>query len=105
MKRILENIPNRYDITIQEIEVMPDYIHMLLSFNPKHAPNSIVKTLEERSVREWFQLFPESKQQLWNGHLWSPSFFMSTLGNMSKDVVAQHIQNQLTEFNAGRSRQ
>ena len=44
-------------------------------------------------------------QQLWNGHLWSPSFFMSTLGNMSKDVVAQYIQNQLTEFNAGRPRQ
>lgn len=105
MKRILQNISNRYDITIQEIEVMPDHIHMLLSFNPKHAPSSIVKTLKGRSAREWFQQFPETKQQLWNGHLWSPSFFMSTLGNMSKDVVAQYIQNQLTEFNAGRPRQ
>lgn len=74
MKRILQNISNRYDITIQEIEVMPDHIHMLLSFNPKHAPSSIVKTLKGRSAREWFQQFPETKQQLWNGHLWSPSF-------------------------------
>ena len=105
MKRILEYISNYYGITIQEIEVMPDHIHMLLSFNPKHAPSSIVKTLKGRSAREWFQLFPETKQQLWNGHLWSPSFFMSTLGNMSKDVVAQYIQNQLTEYNAGRPRQ
>ncbi|MDN6842525.1 MAG: transposase [Staphylococcus equorum] len=48
--------------------------------------------------------FPDTKQQLWNGHLWSPSFFMSTLGNMSKDVVEQYIQNQLAEYNAGRPR-
>jgi len=52
MKRILENISNYYGITIQEIEVMPDHIHMLLSFNPKHAPSSIVKTLKGRSARE-----------------------------------------------------
>ncbi|MBK4047850.1 IS200/IS605 family transposase, partial [Staphylococcus aureus] len=44
MKRILENISHRYDITIQEIEVMSDHIHMLLSINPKHAPSSIDKT-------------------------------------------------------------
>lgn len=105
MKCILEKTSKRYDITVQEIKVMPDHIHMLLSFNPKHAPSSIVKTLKGRSARVWFQLFPETKQQLWNGHLWSPSFFMSTLGNMSKDVVTQYIQNQLTEYNGGRPRQ
>ena len=73
---------------------MPDPIHMLLRFNPKHASSSIVKTLKGRSAREWFQHFPETKHLLWHGHLWSPCFFISTLGNMSKDDVAQSIQNQ-----------
>ncbi|MEE6677592.1 transposase, partial [Limosilactobacillus fermentum] len=27
-------------------------------------------------------------------HLWSPSYYMSTLGNMSKEVVEQYINNQ-----------
>ncbi|MBN2933858.1 MAG: transposase, partial [Limosilactobacillus fermentum] len=26
--------------------------------------------------------------------LWSPSYYMSTLGNMSKEVVEQYINNQ-----------
>ncbi|ARA99894.1 hypothetical protein B5C32_00205, partial [Limosilactobacillus fermentum] len=32
--------------------------------------------------------------QYWGGHLWSPSYYMSTLGNMSKEVVEQYINNQ-----------
>ncbi|WP_191982037.1 transposase, partial [Levilactobacillus koreensis] len=28
------------------------------------------------------------------GHLWSPSYFMSTLGDMSKTTVENYIANQ-----------
>lgn len=105
MKSILHHIANMYEITIQEIEIMPDHIHILLSFSPKHAPSSIVKTLKGRSAREWFKQYPETKHELWNGHLWSPSFFMSTVGEMSKEIVDKYIQNQLTEYNGGRPRQ
>lgn len=105
METILKSISDMHDIVIQEIEVMPDHIHMLISFNPKHAPSSIVKTLKGKSARRWFEQYSETKQQLWGGHLWSPSFFMSTVGNMSKETVRKYIQNQLTEYNAGRPRQ
>lgn len=105
MKQILQSIAEHHEIIINEIEVLPDHIHMMISFNPKHAPSSIVKTLKGRSARAWFKQYPETKEKLWQGHLWSPSFFMSTLGNMSKDVVETYIQNQLTEYNAGRPRQ
>ncbi|MGL4009820.1 IS200/IS605 family transposase [Staphylococcus nepalensis] len=105
MKQILQSIAENHEIIINEIEVLPDHIHMMISFNPKHAPSSIVKTLKGRSARAWFKQYPETKEKLWQGHLWSPSFFMSTLGNMSKDIVEKYIQNQLTEYNAGRPRQ
>jgi putative transposase len=35
--------------------------------------------------------------EFWGGHIWSPSYFMSTLGNMSKETVRQYIQNQYTK--------
>lgn len=104
MKSILKKIADEYGIIIEKFEVMPDHVHMLLSFNPKHAPSTIVKTLKGVSARDWFKQYPETKEQLWKGHLWSSSFFMSTLGDMSKDVVENYIQNQLTEYNAGRPR-
>ena len=35
--------------------------------------------------------------ELWGGHIWSRSYYMSTLGNMSKEVVAKYIQNQYSK--------
>lgn len=104
MKEILQSIANMNDIIIQELEVMSDHIHLLISFNPKHAPSSIVKTIKGRSAREWFKKYPQTKKDLWKGHLWSPSFFMSTIGNMSKDIVKKYIENQVSEYNGGRPR-
>lgn len=104
MKEILQSIADMYDITIQELEVMPDHIELLISFNPKHAPSSIVKTIKGRSAREWFKQYPQTKQDVWKGHLWSPSFFMSTIGDVSKEVVKKYIENQVSEYNKGRPR-
>ena len=104
MIKILQHICDSHNITIQELEVMSDHIHLLISFNPKHAPSSIVKTIKGRSAREWFKQYPQTKKDLWEGHLWSPSFFMSTIGNMSKDIVKKYIENQVSEYNGGRPR-
>ncbi|WP_376752226.1 transposase [Limosilactobacillus allomucosae] len=39
----------------------------------------------------------------WGGHLWSRSYYIGTLGNMSKEVVERYIANQrTTKSNAGR---
>lgn len=104
MTKILQHICDSHNITIQELKVMSDHIHLLISFNPKHAPSSIVKTIKGHSAREWFKEYPQTKQDMWKGHLWSPSFFMSTIGNMSKDIVKKYIENQVSEYNGGRLR-
>lgn len=95
MKQILEQIAFNKNVTIEHLEVMPDHVHMLISFPPDIAPSNIVKSLKGTSAREWFKAHPETKKLLWKGHLWSPSFFMSTIGNVSKEVVAKYIENQM----------
>lgn len=97
MKSILTRIAMLNDVEIEKMEVMPDHIHMLISFKPKHAPTNIVKAFKGGSARLFFERYPEIKsQKFWGGHLWSHSYFMSTLGNMSKDVVERYIENQYT---------
>lgn len=50
------------------------------------------------SAKIFFKNHPEIKaDKLWGGHLWSHSYYMSTLGNMSKDVIERYIQNQYSE--------
>lgn len=104
MKAILKDIAKRNSIEIYSMEVMPDHVHMMISFAPKFTPSSIVKAFKGGSAKQWFLKYPETKKLLWGGHLWSPSFFMSTLGNVSKEIVAQYIDSQLDKYNGGRSR-
>lgn len=95
MKNILHRIANMSDVTIEEMEVMPDHVHLLVSFKPKYAPTNIVKNFKGASARMFFTLHPEiKKQKLWGGKLWANSYFMSTLGNMSRNTVQKYIQNQ-----------
>ena len=98
MKNILLDLAKINEIEIEELEVMPDHVHLLLSFKPKVAASSIVKYLKGHSAKIFFRNHPETRnQEFWGGHLWSHSYYMSTLGNMSKDVVEKYIQNQYTK--------
>ena len=82
---------------IEEIEIMPDHVHLVLSFPPKFAPSSIIKSFKGAAAREWFKLHPEDKMKLYKGHLWSPSFFMHTVGVVSKETVHEYVENQHTK--------
>ena len=104
MMEMLSLMAENNDITILESEVMEDHIHLVVSFPPNKSISTVMKALKGASAREWFQQFPETKKELWKGSLWSASYFVSTVGNVSKEVVMQYVQDQLTEFNAGRSR-
>ena len=95
MVAILRRIAENKEVTISHLEVMPDHVHMMISFPPKLAPSDVVKSLKGTSAREWFKLYPETKEELWMGHLWTGSFFMSTVGNVSKEIVAEYIENQI----------
>ncbi len=104
MEDILKHISELNNITIENMEVMPDYVHMLISFKPKNSPTNIVKALKGGSARLFLKQHPEIRQrQFWGGNLWSRSYYMSTLGNMSKETVANYINDQRnTRSKAGR---
>ncbi len=91
MKDILRMVAAKdNDIVMEKLEVILDHVHVLISFPPSKAPTSAIKVLKGRSAFIFLKRHPEIRQsQYWGGHLWSPSYYMSTLGNMSKDVYQQ----------------
>ena len=98
MEDILRSLAQKGDIEIEEMQVMPEHIHLLISFKPKYAASSVVKYLTGHSAKLFFQGHPEIKDsKFWCGHLWSHSYYMITLGNMSKEVVEKYIRNQNTK--------
>lgn len=97
LKTLLASFTEKNGSTIESVEVMPDHVHLVLSFPPKFAPSSIVKSFKGAAAREWFKLHPEDKQKLYKGHLWSPSFFMRTVGVVSRETVMEYVKNQHTK--------
>ena len=95
LKDILVNIATGADIVVEEMEVMPEHVHLLVSFKPKYSVTDVVKNLKGSSARIFFDRHPEIKNHsFWGGKLWSPSYYVGTLGNMSKETVRKYIQNQ-----------
>ena len=91
MKDILRMVAKDNEIVIEKMEVMPDHVHVLISFPPSKAPTSAIKALKGRNAFIFLKRHPEIRQsQYWGGHLWSSSYYMSTLGNMSEDVVENY---------------
>lgn len=97
LKMLLASFAEKNGSIIESVEVMPDHVHLVLSFPPKFAPSSIVKSFKGAAAREWFKLHPEDKQKLYKGHLWSPSFFMRTVGVVSRETVMEYVKNQHTK--------
>ncbi|WP_376751294.1 IS200/IS605 family transposase [Limosilactobacillus allomucosae] len=57
-----------HDVTIEKMEVVPDHVHMLISFKPKYSATNIVKALKGGSTRIFLRNHPEIKQrQYWVG--------------------------------------
>lgn len=102
MKDMLQVQADNNAITILESEVVADHVHIALSFPPHKSISSVVKALKGPTAREWFKQYPDTKKELWKGSLWSGNYFVSTVGNVSKEVVMEYVQKQLTEFNDGR---
>lgn len=50
MKEILWQVAEDNEIVIEETEVMPDHVHVLISFPPSKAPTSAIKALKGRSA-------------------------------------------------------
>lgn len=101
MMETLEGISKRSDVTIIEPEVLPEHIHMVVSFPPNKLICSVMKSLKGASARECFKEYPSTKNVLWGGSLWAASFFVSTVGDVSREIVLDYVQEQLTEYNSG----
>ena len=95
MKQIINQLAHDRNFTIEHLEVMPDHVHMLISFPPTETPAQVVKALKGASARIWFKKHPETRTLLYKNHLWSPSYFISTIGNVSKRIVSEYIESQM----------
>lgn len=96
LKRAIAVLCEEHDYELLALEVMPDHMHVFLSAPPKVAPAVIAKVLKGSTARTLFTKHPELKKKLWGGHLWNPSYYVGTAGQVSSDTIKRYIEAQKT---------
>ena len=100
MKSLIEAIGLERQWSILALEVQPDHIHLFVSIPPATSVADAIKILKGITARKLFVKFPELKKQLRGGHLWSPSYYVGTAGNVSSETIQKYIES--TEHIKGR---
>ena len=96
LKRCVEGIirliafKNRWEI--YELKVMPDHVHLFISFPPTIAPSYILAVLKAKTASVLFRNFPWLRKYFSKGNFWSPGKFFRSVGNVTTDVIQNYIK-------------
>ena len=96
LKQILQEVCADKGFVMKEMEIMPDHLHVFVGAKPKFSASYIYKMLKGISSRKLFLKHPELRKGLWGKHLWNPSTYVETIGDISEEVVKRYIENQKT---------
>jgi putative transposase len=101
LKGAITALCKKHAYELLALEIMPDHVHVFLSAPPKIAPAVIAKILKGSTTRQLFVKHPELKKKLWGGHLWNPSYYVGTAGQVSSDTISRYIEAQKNRGRGG----
>lgn len=98
LKQSLKKIALKYGFSIPHMEIgKDDHVHLLVSAPPKLSVTNIVRWLKGISAKELFEKCPELQQSYWKKqkrHLWSPSYYVESIGATNEQAVEKYIDEQ-----------
>lgn len=90
--QIINEVASETGAVIEDLETMPDHVHMLVSINPTYGIAKFVRLCKGRSSRLLRAEFPSLRRRL--PTLWTNSYFVATVGGAPLSIVKQYVANQ-----------
>jgi putative transposase len=91
-KAIIGQVCQEHQVEVEELEVMPDHVHLLLSVDPQFGIHRRVQLIKGRSSRLLRPEFPVLILKL--PTLWTNSYFLGTTGGAQLRIIKQFIEQQ-----------
>jgi putative transposase len=88
---IINDISGEQQLTIKALEIMPNHVHVFFSMSYLNPSYKIIKLFKGRSSHILREEFPELKKM---PSLWTRSFFVSSIGNVSEKTIKKYIEDQ-----------
>jgi putative transposase len=80
-------------VTIEEINIQSDHVHMMLSIPPKYSVSEMMGFLKGKTAIKLFQEHKTLTKQYWGKHLWSRGYCVSTIG-LNEAQIKKYIKWQ-----------
>ena len=94
VRNTLYNLCGQKDqIVIEEINIQPDHIHLIISIPPKYSVSEIMGWLKGKTALKLFQEQKELTRQYWGRHLWSRGYCVSTVG-LNEEQIRKYVKWQ-----------
>ena len=92
---ILTKIAQDNNFSILEYNTDKDHVHLLIDCSPQNYIPSMLKALKGVSARLLMKQYGnELRKQLWGGHLWNPSYFITTVSENTEQQIRDYIKRQ-----------
>ena len=77
---------------IEQMEIMPDHVHIFIKTTVNDSPSFIVNQLKGYSSNVLRKEFSTLKTRI--PTLWTRSYYCETVGHISEDTIKKYIQEQ-----------
>jgi putative transposase len=85
----MKDTARKMGFSVLEFNGESDHVHLLIRYPPKYSISKLVNHLKGVSSRMY-----RAKYIVSGEHLWSPSYFASSVGGAPIEVLKKYIQNQ-----------
>lgn len=94
-----EEAAKKYKIRLDEYEVQPDHVHLLVYLRPSMSPAEAVRLIKGYSSRLLFLVAEQKlKRFYWNPpsqrSLWGDGKFMASVGHITLEKAKKYVENQ-----------
>jgi putative transposase len=91
LESIITEVAQEHDWEVMELAIQPDHVHLFVRADPYTVPSDIPRLMKGRSSHHLRREFPHLLKL---PSLWTRSYFLSTAGNVSSEIIAHYIERQ-----------
>jgi len=91
LEEVLHEVAEEHEWEINSLAIRPDHVHLFVQADTRHAPYQVIHRFKRTSahiLRDEFDRLHRLPS------LWTRSYFVSTTGKVSEQVVEQYIEDQ-----------
>jgi len=92
LRGVLHEVAANKGFEVISLEIQPDHVHLFFSASPGTAPALAIQWFKGISARTLFAEFPVLRRTHRGGHLWAPSYYVGTAGQVSADTIRRYIE-------------